>query len=678
MPTPFVDPLVRLRRRSFAALLVILLLAAAALLFAPAAQARWLGEGRFVRGVGAETSRGLWLGAIEAPANGDARYPTWCTHMWRDDPEPHQTASLSTLDEAAQWGPEELDVTTAQMAWILLTHQENPDATNRAALAYLVHANFEAADAGREPAESVARLISVVRAQAPDIDELARQYVREARASAAVAYEKGEASGEGSRRGTLSSIGVRSTSGWVAGRAVTASLTGPAVFEETGTATWTGRTGDEGITLPWRATGNGEVTALLVYEEPSRSTLTKYTTGPRLQDTLSIGDRPAGEAVERRVDGPTWRVAVDFRVRASSDVGEAKILDEGPISDRVRVEADPDYGSGAWLHVDGRPVPVVFTGTAYRVGTRPPAVSADVPEGAEPLGTATFTATGPGDYTASLDIDAEPGFITWVWRAERGAQGSVDEAGAPVPVSTLLASDWSDAFGLADETSSLRGRISIDTALSTRTTKSGVYLVDDLFVTGFPSDHPDFAGAAGFEADVATIVQSLLFFPEGLAVVEENRGRAEVIGRVEIPASNGFHSSVGATDFRIDERPGTYVFISEFPGDARVRPFVSSVEDVSEQYRVPPAPTPDTPQSAPPAADTPQSAPAPPSPNSPQSAPAAESPQAPTPTRPAEGPGVELAKTGASHAPLLLGALLALAGALLLGSVKLGTPATRR
>ena len=678
MPESFADPLLRLRRRSLAALLALLLILGLALLLAPPAQARWLGEGRFVRGVGAETSRGLWLGAIEAPANGEARYPTWCTHMWRDDPEPYQTASLSTLDEAAQWGPEELDVTTAQMAWILLTHQENPDATNRAALAYLVHANFEAADAGREPAESVARLISVVRAQAPDIDELARRYVREARASAAVAYEKGEASGEGSRRGTLSSIGVRSTSGWVAGRAITATLDGPALFESTGTPTWTGRTGNEGIELAWRATGNGEVTATLIYEEPARRTLTKYTSGARLQDTLSIGDRPLGDASERRIKGPVWRVAHDFRVRATSNVGEAKILDDGPIRDRVSVSADPDYASGEWLEVDGRPVPILFTGTAYRVGELPPSEQALVPSGATPLGTTSFTATGPGEYEVALDVEAEPGFLTWVWRAEGAAQGTLDEDGTPLPISTLLAADWSDAFGLPEETSSLRGRLDIDTALSTRETKSGIYLVDDLFVTGFPSDHPDFAGAAGFEADVATITQSLLFFPEGLAVVEENRGRAEVIGHVEIPASNGFHSSVGATDFRIDERPGTYVFISEFPGDARVRPFVSSVEDVSEQYRVPPAPTPDTPQSAPPAADTPQSAPAPPSPNSPQSAPAAESPQAPTPTRPAEGPGVELAKTGASHAPLLLGALLALAGALLLGSVKLGTPATRR
>ncbi len=603
-------PLVPALRRVLVLLLGALLLLGLLALPAGPASARGVGEGRHVRGVGAETSRGMWLGAIEAPANGEKRYPTFCTHMWRDDPEPYQTASLSTLVEAAQWGPDELDATTPQMAWILLAHQADASATNRAALAYLVHANFEAPDAGRDPADSVSRLVAAVRAQIPEVDALARTYVAEARASAAVAYANGEASGDGERHGRLSSIGVRSTNGWVSGRPVTARLDGPAVFTATGAAAWSGTTGNEPISLDWRATGNGEVRATLVYTDPARQTLTRYTTGPNLQDVVTIGDRPSGDAEEHEVAGPTWRVAYDFRPIATSNVGKAKILDAGPLTDVLAVSADPSYGSGDWLEIEGRAVPVVFRGTAYRTGEALPATAPGssgpseagastssiggepaIPEGAEPLGTTTLTATGPGEYAASLALPegAEPGFVTWVWRTvEEDQAGTIDEAGAAVPLADLIRADWADAFGLPDETTSLRFPIDVDSSLSTRTTKSGTYLVDDLFVTGFPSDHPAFTGGMGFEADAPTFTQSLLFFPEGLEVVDANREKAETIGSLEIPARNGFHPSIGATDFRIGERPGTYVFVSSFAGDSRVRPFASSVEDATEQYRVAP------------------------------------------------------------------------------------------
>ena len=75
----------------------------------------------------------------------------------------------------------------------------------------------------------------------------------------------------------------------------------------------------------------------------------------------------------------------------------------------------------------------------------------------------------------------------------------------------------------------------------------------------------------------------LLFFPQGLEVVEENREKAEEIGAVEIPAKNGYYPSLGDLRFAVDpQRIGTYVFTTEFDGDGRVEAFRSSVEDPHE------------------------------------------------------------------------------------------------
>ncbi|MGJ9449366.1 VaFE repeat-containing surface-anchored protein, partial [Actinotignum sp. GS-2025b] len=131
-----------------------------------------------------------------------------------------------------------------------------------------------------------------------------------------------------------------------------------------------------------------------------------------------------------------------------------------------------------------------------------------------------------------------------------------------------------------------------------RDTKSGTYLVDDVWVTGLPANHPDFAGGMGFKADTATISHEVLFFPHGLAVTEANRDRAEKIGEtVTIPARNGFYPSVGEISWLVKQDangknlPGTYVFVSSFAGDDRVQPLTTSVEDVTEQFTITPEPS---------------------------------------------------------------------------------------
>lgn len=161
--------------------------------------------------------------------------------------------------------------------------------------------------------------------------------------------------------------------------------------------------------------------------------------------------------------------------------------------------------------------------------------------------------------------------------------------------SKYIKADFADSYGLENETTSVRYSAQIDSQLSVRDTKAGTYLVDDLFVTGMPSDHSNFEGAAGFKADEKEISHEVLFFPAGLEVTEANRDKAEKIGEtVTIPAKNGFYPSIGDTSWIAKTGAdgklvaGTYVFISTFAGDDRVAPLATSVEDVTEQFTIAP------------------------------------------------------------------------------------------
>lgn len=561
------------------------------------ARADLAGEGVIIQGMGrADLGNTMWLHPLEAPQGAEQRY-TWCTNGGK--PEPPLTAAIrkESLSESRQWGPPELDVTPAEMAWILATKEKEGSAASNAAIAYLVHLNFEgpAPDHGvPDPAAAAELLVRLTREQAPEVDSRARDYVRQARATAVRSYEAGSVTGADTRDGEVRGLGVRNATGWVAGRPLTVRLEGPAVFVETGSSEWRGMTASEPLSLAWTATGNGMVRALITYERTERSTVTilRSVSGEH-QDVLTGGDRPEADPVERVRDIPWWRVIHDFQPMATSDVGGARLVDpaSGTISDTLTVSADPAAGQ-PWIEGTGGPVPVRFTGTAYFTGERPARTAATPPAGAEVVAQREIVATGPSVHTVEAPV-SRPGFVTWVWRMVREAQdASIDLGTHTYRASELIRSDWADSFGLPAETTSVRHRVEVDSMASTRRTKAGTYLVDDLFVTGFPSDHPDFPGDAGFGADRREMTHSLYFFPDGLDVIDDNLDEARLVSQVSVPARNGPQPDVSSTDFLVppDSEPGTWVFVTEFAGDDRVLPFRSSVSDAHEAHVVTPEP----------------------------------------------------------------------------------------
>ncbi|XCB29064.1 hypothetical protein RQN30_07205 [Arcanobacterium hippocoleae] len=168
--------------------------------------------------------------------------PTWCVNITQPDPKSDEVTTVAALTKPTINAPETLQVTTAQMAYLLGKYQESNDPKILAGISYLIHLNFE-----NEPAAGSARtfypntsaqanithLREAVLKYAPFIEEIALQYVQEAAASAAVGYQKGAVTGAGEREGIVHSLGVTNQEGnYLADKNITVTLEGPAVFQK--------------------------------------------------------------------------------------------------------------------------------------------------------------------------------------------------------------------------------------------------------------------------------------------------------------------------------------------------------------------------------------------------------------------------------------------------------------
>ena len=573
------------RLRSILACLATMVVVCASLVAtAPAS----LAAGSWVRGVPINGLSG-WLGTW-IPYSGQP-VPGLCIQADAVNPAAEVVVTPSQLTvQPSLSRPADLSVDIAQMAYIMKWYTptslefSNTD-IDAAATAFLAHVNFENS---RHAQANVNTLLASV---PQNVQNRARQMVTEAKAAGVVGWRAGSVTGERMRFGTIDGIGVTNADGTlIAGKPFTITLDGPAVFGETGTNTYTGTTASTRIDgIKWRSTGNGRASYAVKYDQLGASALGYASPGGNRQDVIWVADndRPRSETVA----GPSFEVIFDFQPIATSNVGTSKVIDSTMLVDTITAMADPNYGDGKWLEIDGKPVPVVYEGTAYALGEEPVDPRDEVPADAKVVATASFTATGPGEHSVNVDVAGlAPGFYTWVWKVVKDTQpGTIGDPA--IDIKELVHADWHDQFGLGDETTSYRFNANVDTSLSVRETKSGSYLVDDMFVTQMPESHPNFTARAGFKADELKFTQKLLFFPEGEAVTDENIGAAETISEVQVDASNGFKPSVGSTKFKMkDDTPGTYVFVTSFAGDDRVAPLTTSVTDKSEQYVVEPNP----------------------------------------------------------------------------------------
>ncbi|WP_353065765.1 hypothetical protein [Arcanobacterium hippocoleae] len=261
--------------------------------------------------------------------NNSEGIPTWCVNVTQADPKAEDVLSVATLTKPTVTAPAGLQVTTAQMAYLMEKYQHSTDPNVLAGVSYLAHLNFE-----DEPApgavralypnttaqENIQHLRAAVLKYASFIEAQARIYVAEAIAAAPVGYQKGTIAGAGKRHGLIHSLGVTNHAGmYLPGKSITVTLTGPAIFPETGTNTWNGTTAAEPISLAWKATGNGTVSVSSRIAS-GRTTLTLLETNGKSQNTITLGNRPKIDLTEITTPGPTWKVIYDFQPIGTSQV----------------------------------------------------------------------------------------------------------------------------------------------------------------------------------------------------------------------------------------------------------------------------------------------------------------------------------------------------------------------
>lgn len=547
--------------------------------------------GSWVRGVPIGGSVG-WLGTW-IPYSGQP-VPGLCIQA--DAVNPSASIAVTPGELTSQPNlrrPADLSVNVAEMAYIMKKWTpkslefSNTD-VDAAATGFLAHVNFESSAQGA--GKSQQNVDSLLGLAPESVQERARQMVAEAKAKSIVGWEAGEPETSDLMYGTIGKFGIKNGNGeYVAGHPFTATLNGPAVFDATGTKTYTGTTASTPINgIKWHSTGNGKVNYTIKYDNLTAPVLGFAAPGGANQSVIY----DVAKVTSKTVTSPSWDVIFDFRPQGVSNVDTAKVIDSGSeLTDTFTPNADPNYGDGKWLNIDGTDVPVNYRASVYYVSALAPAEQSEtVPEGAELIKSVTVKADGPETViTANAGAAPKDGFYTWVWEVKADDQDA--------DWSKYIKADFADGYGLADETTSIRHPAQIDSQLSVRDTKAGTYLVDDVFVTGMPSDHPNFEGAAGFKADEKEISHEVLFFPAGLEVTQANRDKAEKIGEtVTIPAKNGFYPSIGDTSWIAKSGAdgklvaGTYVFISTFAGDDRVAPLATSVEDVTEQFTIAPEP----------------------------------------------------------------------------------------
>lgn len=545
--------------------------------------------GSWVRGVPIGGSVG-WLGTW-IPYQGQ---PTPGLCIQADAVNPSAAVAVTPGELTSQPNlnrPGDLSVNIAQMAYIMKkwtpkSSEFSDSDVDAAATGFLAHVNFENSQHGAAASQqNVNELLQLTPA---NIQNRARQMVAEAKASGVVGWEAGKATTADGMYGTIGGFGLKNANGsFIAGYPYTITLNGPAVFDATGTNTYSGTTPGNRIDgIKWHSTGNGKVSAKTEYKNIPASVLGYASPGGPNQDVIY----DIGKLTGKTVESPAWDVIFDFRPQGVSNVDTAKVIDSGAeLTDTFTPNADPNYGDGKWLNIDGTDVPVNYRASVYYISALAPAEQSEsVPEGTELIKSVTVKADGPETViTANAGAAPKDGFYTWVWEVKADDQDA--------DWSKYIKADFADSYGLENETTSVRYSAQIDSQLSVRDTKAGTYLVDDLFVTGMPSDHSNFEGAAGFKADEKEISHEVLFFPAGLEVTEANRDKAEKICEtVTIPAKNGFYPSIGDTSWIAKTGAdgklvaGTYVFISTFAGDDRVAPLATSVEDVTEQFTIAP------------------------------------------------------------------------------------------
>lgn len=486
-------------------------------------------------------------------------------------------------------GPADVPVATSfvddpPLAAVLAAHRDAPDDLTQAAVGYLVHQRQERPGpmAGGDVAAAV-RLITAATPRA--VLDRADALLAEGTALAGpYTGSPGEVTGAGDRVGTIHGIALVSDLGHlVPGAPFEVTLTGPAVFDATGTDRYSGHSADQPLTLAWTATGTGDVGYTLAFDEAWRTSLTVIDLPGDRQDQLTYGNRPQHDLQEITVPGPTFPVVGDFRPQATTTVQDVQVTQGDALVDVLEFAAAP---GDDWLDVDGDLVHVPAQVTWYGPFDRP-LPQTDLPPADAPVaGVERVVAQGPGTVTTPGTVRATgDGFYTAVVTIRKADAGTAEP---------YVREDFTAPFFETAETAVNRFSLAHESETREFNVVPGGRAFDRITVTGYPGDHGTFPGLGPWQPDLGEATVTVYGPLPGLPDTPDVPVGTPVHWTDTVAAVDGVYD-VGYDDAHpvlaptVPTHPGGdyFVFVYAFAGDDRVEEFVSPFDDIREVFYVP-------------------------------------------------------------------------------------------
>lgn len=382
------------------------------------------------------------------------------------------TLYTGTAGTWGEWTDAKTKPDAQRLAWLTDKYNGNTDDLTQAAIAGLIHQKLD--PMGEEYLKGIERLGwkdgTSWDTYTKKMNELWNEAVANTPSNLDMRYQYTI----GQRKGTID-VGIQNgNGGFLSGITYTATLKGPAVFDQTGKNTISGTTTNSAQHVAWTATGNGKVMPVFNYKVPKAAKLSSPN-----QNLMTATDP---ETVSKNIQ---FEVLNNFKPTIQSDQSDHRIEYGHAPEDDLTWHVDPTGGD--WI----QGATIKSTGTLYYFAKKPVEGRTTVKDGVK---AATATVAGDRDgATSHVDassIAMDPGFVkahpgatpsslpatgwyTWVWEITPGMQ----DANMRQYLSPDY--DWSDNVLEAETTLHVRGMQPTITS-----SVSAAYRTDQSKVTG--------------------------------------------------------------------------------------------------------------------------------------------------------------------------------------------------
>lgn len=449
------------------------------------------------------------------------------------------TLYTGTAGTWGEWTDANTKPDAQRLAWLTDKYNGNTDDLTQAAIAGLIHQKLD--PMGNEYLKGIERLGwkdgTSWDTYTKKMNELWNEAVANTPSNLDMKYQYTT----GKRKGTIN-VGIQNgDGGFLSGITYTATLKGPAVFDQTGKNTISGTTTNSAQHVAWTATGNGKVMPVFNYKVPKAAKLSSPN-----QNLMAATDP---ETVSKNIQ---FEVLNNFKPTIESNQTDHRIEYGHAPEDDLTWHVDPTGGD--WI--EG--ATIKSTGTLYYFAKKPVEGQTTVKDGVK---AATATVTGDKDgatnHVDASSITMDPDFMkthpgatpsslpdtgwyTWVWQITPDMQ----DANMKQYLSTDY--DWSDNVLEAETTQHVRNM-----QPTIKSSVSDAYKNDQSTVTGADgTERPSVQIGSAQASDKTDVV----YLEKGSVIRDKvTLGVADVNGDGKVDTADWLHTRDGQGEGRETE-----------------------------------------------------------------------------------------------------------------------------